>query len=174
MKMTGAQVQMLKGIIKNPDLPQLQGTFKQGNYWIVTDRISVFYLSKKPNLPECQGVDRDLLQLLDIPASAKTQKLPEIDFMVDIKNKSHENQRKPFPYEIDKDVELFVNPYYMLRIMKILPGVNRIFYTTWTKPILFTGDDNNYALLYAIRFNKNLPYINHEGELITPDLGEEK
>ena len=173
MKMTGAQTQMLKGIITNPDHPELQGTFKQGNFWIVTDGFSCFYFSKKPNLPNCQGVDKDLLQYLDIPVSAKTQKVPDIDFMVRIKNISNGNKRRPFPYELDKDVNLFVNPYYMLRIMKILPGAMRMFYSTRVKPVIFVGDDDNYALLNSIRHDGNSPYINHEGELINPNLGEE-
>lgn len=173
MKMTGAQTQMLKGIITNPDHPELQGTFKQGSFWIVTDGFSCFYFSKKPNLPNCQGVDKDLLQYLDIPASAKTQRVPDIDFMVRIKNIPNGNKRRPFPYELDKDVNLFVNPYYMLRIMKILPSAMRMFYSTRVKPVVFVGDDDNYALLNPIRYAGISPYINHEGELINPNLGEE-
>lgn len=173
MGLTGAQTLMLKGLITNPDHPELQGTFKQGSFWIVTDGMTCLYLNKKPNLPTCQGVDVDLAHYLDIPVSAKSQRVPDIDFMVKVRNVSGKNTRRPFPYELDKEVNLFVNPYYMLRIMKILPGAMRMFYTTRVKPIVFVGDDNNYAILNPIRYNGNSPYINHEGELINPNLGEE-
>lgn len=173
MKMTGSQVQMLKGLITNPNHPELQGTFKQGKFWIVTDGISCFYFTKKPNLPESQGVDKDLLQYFDAPVSAKMQRVPDIDFMVKVRNISGKNTRRPFPYELDKSIYLFVNPYYMLRIMKLLPGAMRMFYTTRLKPIIFMDEDGNYAVLNPIRHDGNAPYINHEGELINPNLGEE-
>ena len=61
----------------------------------------------------------------------------------------------------------------MLRTMKILPGATRMFYSTQVKPVIFIGDDDNYALLNPIRYDGISPYINHEGELINPNLGEE-
>lgn len=164
---------MLKGLITNPYQPQIQGTFKQGSFWIATDGFTCLYFNKKPNIPTCQGVDADLLHYLDIPVSARLQHVPDIDFMVGVKNKSHTNKRSPFPYELDKSIGLFVNPYYMLRIMKLLPDVTSIFYTSPSSPIVFVGFGDDYGMLLPVKHGFNSPYINHEGELINPNLGEE-
>ena len=83
MGLTGAQTLMLKGLITNPDHPEFQGVFKQGDFWIATDRMSIFYLKKKPNLPICQGCDQNLVDLLDTPLSAReterTKALDEVE-----------------------------------------------------------------------------------------------
>ncbi len=173
MKMTGAQTQMLKGIITNPNHPELQGTFKQDKFWIVTDTYSCLYLTKKPNLPVCQGVDKNLLEYLDIPVSAKEQRLPDIDFMIGVQNKASCKRKHILPYELDAKMGLYVNPRFVVRIMKILPDVTSIFYTSPNSPIVFVGFCDDYGMLLPVKHGFNSPYINHEGELINPNLGEE-
>ena len=173
MKMTGAQTQMLKGIITNPDHPELQGTFKQGSFWIATDRMSIFYLKKKPNLPICQGCDQNLVDLLDTPLSAREIKLPSIDFMVGVQNKASCERKHILPYELDAKAKVFINSKFMVRMMKVLPDVTVAICTTSKKPIVFHGFGDDYGVIFPMIHSDNSPYINHEGELINPNLGEE-
>ena len=173
MKMTGAQTQMLKGIITNPNRPELQGVFKQGDFWIATDRMSIFYLKKKPNLPICQGCDQNLVDLLDTPLSAREIKLPSIDFMVGVQNKASCERKHILPYELDAKAKVFISPKFMVRMMKVLPDVTVAICTTPKKPIVFYGFGDDYGVIFPMMHSDNSPYINHEGELINPNLGEE-
>ncbi len=173
MKMTGSQVQMLKGLITNPNQPQFQGTFKQGNYWIVTDGFTCLYFKGKPDLPICQGVDTNMFQFIDLPVSVKSKLLPDIKFVAEVKKLSGTNKRKSFPYEIDSTTHVRVNPAFLWRMMKLLPKAQRVFYTTRNKQIVIMDGDDNYGMLMPIRYDENAPYINEQGELINPNLGEE-
>lgn len=164
---------MLKGLITNPNQPQFQGTFKQGKYWIVTDMFTCLFLKEKPPLPTCQGVDKDMFQFIDLPVSAKSKLLPDIKFIAEVKKLSGKNSRKPFAYEIDSTAHVRVNPAYLWRMMKLLPKAKRVFYTTRNKQIVTMDDEENYGMLMPIRYDKNAPYINEQGELINPNLGEE-
>ena len=173
MGLTGVQTLILKGLITNPDHPEFQGIFKQGDFWIATDRMSIFYLKKKPNLPICQGCDQNLVDLLDTPLSAREIKLPSIDFMVGVQNKASCERKHILPYELDAKAKVFINPKFMVRMMKVLPDVNTAIYTTSKKPIVFCGFDDGYGVIFPMIHSDNSPYINHEGELINPNLGEE-
>ena len=173
MGMTKSQIQMLNRLVKNTPASQLQGTFKQGEYWIVTDTFICLYLKEKPDLPICQGVDTNMFRFIDLPSCAKTKRLPDIDFVKKVKKLSSASGCQHFSYEIDTDTHVRVNPCYLWQMMKILPNARNMFYTVCNKQIVVMDDEGNYGMLVPIRYDKNAIYINEQGELINPNLGEE-
>ena len=173
MGMTKSQIRMLNRLVENTTASQFQGTFKQDEYWIVTDNFICLYLKEKPDLPICQGVDINMFQFIDLSSSAKTKRLPDIDFVEKVKKLSSASSREPFSYEIDTDTHVRVNPCYLWQMMKILPNARNMFYTVCNKQIVIMDDEGNYGMLMPIRYDKNAIYINEQGELINPNLGEE-
>ena len=93
--------------------------------------------------------------------------------MVGVQNKASCERKHILPYELDAKAKLFINPKFMVRMMKVLPDVNTAIYTTPKKPIVFYGLGDDYGVVFPMIHSDNSPYINHEGELINPNLGEE-
>lgn len=173
-------MKLIEQVAKAAPIPELQGTFKRGDDWIVTDTVRVLYLGEKPDLPEVEGTDYDFHDILDMPLGCYDSEPPSIDLIKRIvaEAKYTEKGRTYYlPYEIFPNV--FVNPKLLLDMLKIFPKLYMINWESGWRPIVFIDDDidspDNYGALFTIRKDIHAPYISIKDEIIdvvNPNMGE--
>ena len=175
------RMKLIEQVAKSSIYPELQGTFKCGKNWIVTNGIIVLYFKEKPDLPIVEGKDYDFNDILDMPLGCHDAPPPNIDVLKQIVKEAKyecEDGITYLPYEVFPNV--FVNPKLLLDMVKIFPKLYAINYTDGWRPIVFIDDDidspDNYGALLTIRKDVHMPYISlvdGKYEIINPNMGEE-
>lgn len=175
------RMKLIEQVAQSSSYPELQGTFKRGKDWIVTNGVIVLYFKEKPDLPIVEGKDYDFNDILDMPLGCHDAPPPNIDVLKQIvkEAKYKDKDRITYlPYEIFPNV--FVNPKLLLDMLKIFPKTYMINWESGWRPIIFIDDDidspDNYGALFTIRKDVHMPYISLiDGGygIINPDMGEE-
>lgn len=175
------RMKLIEQVAKSSIYPELQGTFKRGENWIVTNGISVLFFKEKPDLPIVKGKDYDYDSILDMPLDCCDAPPPDVNVLKQIvKEAKYEGEDGVtyLPYEVFPNI--FVNPKLLLDMVKIFPKLYAINYTDGWRPIVFIDDDidspDNYGALFTIRKDLHMPYISlvdGEYEIINPNMGEE-
>lgn len=174
------RMKLIEQVAKAAPDPELQGTFKRGKDWIVTNGVIVLYFGEKPDLPIVEGKDYDFNDILDMPLGCHDVPPPNIDVLKQIVKEAKykgEDGITYLPYEIFPNV--FVNPKLLLDMLKIFPKTYMINWESGWRPIVFIDDDidspDNYGALFTIRKDVHTPYISLiDGEygIINPNMGE--
>lgn len=175
------RMKLIEQVAKAAPKPELQGTFKRGTDWIVTDTIRVLFFKEKPDLPEVVGTDYDFNDILYLPLGCESSEVPNINIVKQIVKEakySDKNGVHYLSYEIFPNV--FVNPNLLLSMLKIFPKTWQIEWESGWRPIIFDDDDidspDNCGALFTIRKDVHTPYISlvdGEYEIINPNTGEE-
>lgn len=175
------RMKLIEQVAKAAPKPELQGTFKRGTDWIVTDTVRVLFFKEKPDLPEVVGTDYDFNDILDMPLGCCDAPPPNVNVLKQIVKEAKykgEDGITYLPYEIFPNV--FVNPKLLLDMLKIFPKTWQIEWESGWRPIIFDDDDidspDNYGALFTIRKDVHTPYISSiDGEygIINPNMGEE-
>lgn len=174
------RMKLIEQVAKSSIRPELQGTFKRGKDWIVTNGISVLFFKEKPDLPIVEGMDYDYDDILDMPLGCHDAPPPDIDVLKRVVKEAKYKGRNGvtfLPYEVFPNI--FVNPKLLLDMVKIFPKLCVINYTDGWRPIVFIDDDidspDNYGALFTIRKDVHTPYISLvDGEygIVNPNMGE--
>lgn len=175
-----ARMKLIEQVAKVAPIPELQGTFKRGSDWIVTDTVRVLFLREKPDLPEVEGTDYDFKDILYTSLDCCDSEPPSIDIIrqVIVEAKYTEKGKTYYlPYEIFPNV--FVNPKLLLDMLKIFPKTYMINWESGWRPIVFVDDDidspDNCGALFTIRKDVHAPYVSYKDgmiDVVNPNMGE--
>ena len=97
------RMKLIEQVAKSSIYPELQGTFKRGKNWIVTNGISVLFFKEKPDLPIVKGKDYDYESILDMSLGCCDAPPPDVNVLKQIVEEAKykgEDGVTYLPYEV--------------------------------------------------------------------------